>query len=86
MKKILLALIISVGVSSSASAQLFVAADGGIAPDGSVNYVFPGGFPFQSRGSLYPMPQQYWVNPVQSSNQMSRSQAPKAFIPIPREQ
>jgi hypothetical protein len=85
-RKFLLALMITVGISSSAMAQWFVAADGGIAPDGTLNYVFPAGSPFQPGGSVYPMPQQYWVYPPASSVSGFPGQTPKVFFPMPPEQ
>ena len=62
MKKFLLVLLMmTIGIGSSAMAQMFVAADGGIAPDGSLNYVFSAGSSFVSGGPIYPMPQPYWI-------------------------
>ena len=48
MKKFLLVLLMTIGINSSAMAQMFVAADGGFAPDGSLNYVFSAGSSFVS--------------------------------------
>lgn len=64
LRKICLTVIIVVGVCFSAGAQWLTAPDGGVAPDGTVNYVFSAGFPFQATGPLYPMPQPYWIPPV----------------------
>lgn len=86
MNKLFLALIVLVGLSSSALAQYVVPADGGIAPDGGLNYVFPGGFPFQSVGPLYPMPQQYWLaDPVPPAPAFPRPQGGFS-APMSREQ
>ncbi|MGB9617331.1 MAG: hypothetical protein ACP5LD_11415 [Desulfomonilaceae bacterium] len=64
MKKICVALIMTIGLSFSAQAHWMLAPDGGVAPDGTVNYVFSAGFPFHVRGPLYPMPKPYWIPPL----------------------
>jgi len=51
-------------LSFAVAASWVTAPDGGVAPDGSINYVFPAGSPFYVRGPLYPMPQPYWIPPV----------------------
>ena len=86
MKKFLLVLLMTIGISSSAMAQMFVAADGGIAPDGSLNYVFSAGSSVVSGGPIYPMPQPYWVNPPTSSVSGFPDKTSKVFLPIPPEQ
>ncbi|MEI7450414.1 MAG: hypothetical protein WCJ75_12400 [Desulfomonile sp.] len=87
MKKFLLVLLMmTIGIGSSAMAQMFVAADGGIAPDGSLNYVFSAGSSFVSGGPIYPMPQPYWINPPTSSVSGFPGQTPNVFLPIPPEQ
>lgn len=81
MKKVLLALMVMLGVVSSAMAQYVVPADGGIAPDGSLDYVYPAGFPFQSVGPLYPMPLQYWIAGPESA--VSSSKQSKGGLSVP---
>jgi hypothetical protein len=62
MKRLLVALVLLGVCACPAMAQYFVVPQGGLAPDGGLNYTFPSGYPFQAYPSHYPGSPLYWTS------------------------
>jgi len=62
MKKLLTALMLISVLACPAVAQYFVVPQGGLAPDGGLNYTFPAGYPFQAYVQHFPGAPVYWTS------------------------
>lgn len=62
MKRPLMVLLLMGALTCPAMAQYFVVPQGGLAPDGGLNYTFPTGYPFQAYVPHYPGTPLYWTS------------------------
>ena len=85
MRETCLAFIIMLFLSFPVGANWIVAPDGGIASDGTVNYVFSAECPLHVRGMVYPIPKPYWVPPLSDPAANLGAVDATRYAPIPSE-